>query len=397
MTSLRKAFRAAVILSLMAWAASGPLQAQVLHYAALPLGWCNILGPSSPAGTAMGETVFGGRGPQAGFLNPGLLGLDGLTEASFVFRLAHSTYRTRMYNPVSMTNDLMKWRRDTVLPEWGGFAFAAGGWRFAGGYSLAEEYNRPEVSFEPGQLDGQSGRLHGLNAAVARSFSGSLGVGISFSYRFGKIDRTYDRRLWWSGEYLEQHYRLSGLAVNFGFAWKLSERVQLGLALRPPVKMALEFEYLRTYEDPPDTQSGSAEGFYKLPLAVVMSAAVRIDERSSLTADLSYWAWNTVNSGGGSFPMMVPDGPINPLRLGLGMEHDVKLRPGFLKGLRLRAGYIHDRQHAWGVALDYLTGGFGLDLGKVEVEAAAKLALSPVEEYDRTHTTFFQLGVRHKF
>jgi hypothetical protein len=95
--------------------------------------------------------------------------------------------------------------------------------------------------------------------------------------------------------------------------------------------------------------------------------------------------------------MMVPDGPINPLRLGLGMEHDVKLRPGFLKGLRLRAGYIHDRQHAWGVALDYLTGGFGLDLGKVEVEAAAKLALSPVEEYDRTHTTFFQLGVRHKF
>lgn len=396
MTSSRKAACSAVILSALVLAGGGPLQAQVLQYAALPLGWCNILGPSSPAGTAMGETVFGGRGPQAGFLNPGVLGLDGLREASLVFRLAHSTYRTRMYDPVSMTNDLMKWRRDTVLPEWGGFAFAAGGWRFAAGYSLAEEYNRPEVSFEPGRPESQSGRLHGLNAAVARSFSDSLGIGISFSYRFGKIDRTYDRRLW-SGEYLEQHYRLNGLAVNFGFAWKLSERVRLGLALRPPVKMDLEFEYLRTLEDPPDTQSGSAEGFYKLPLAVVMSAAVRIDERSSLTADLSYWAWNTVNSGGGSIPMMVPDGWVNPLRAGVGMEHDVKLRPGFLKGLRLRAGYIHDRQHAWGVALDFLTGGFGLDLGKLEVEAAAKIALAPVEEYDRIHTSFFQLGVRHKF
>ncbi len=397
MTCLRKISPAAVILALTAWVAAGALRAQVLQYAALPLGWCNLLGPNSPAGTAMGETVFGARGPQAGFLNPGLLGLDGRGDVSFVFRLAQSTYRTRMYDPVSMTNDLMKWSRSTALPEWGGLAFTAGGWRFAAGYSLAEEYDLPEVSFELGRPQSRSGRLHSLNAAVARSFADSLGIGISFSYRFGTIDRTYDHRVW-GGEFLEQHYRLSGLAVNVGFAWQAGEGVRLGLTLRPPVKMDVEFEYMRTFEDPPDTQSGSLEGFYELPLAAALSAAFRIDGRTWLTADLSYWAWNSVNkSGGGSIPMMVPDGSVNPLRLGLGMEHDVKLRPGLLKGLRLRTGYIHDRQHAWGVALDYLTGGFGLDLGKLEVEAAAKIALSPVEEYDRVHTTFFQLGVRYKF
>lgn len=398
MMALRKACRIAVVSSLLILSGIGGLRAQVLQYAALPLGWCNLLGPNSPAGTAMGETVFGVQGPQAGFLNPGVLGLARTEEVSFVFRVAQSTYRTRMYDPFDMTNDLKKWRRNTALPEWGGLVFSAGGWRFAAAYSLAEEYNRPEISFELGRPESQSGILHGLNAAVARCFSDSFAAGISFSYRFGKIDRIYDRRLW-SGEYLEQHYRLSGLAVNFGFAWKFSEQVRLGLALRPPVTMNVDFDYERTIEDPPDIQSGTVEGFYKLPLAVAFSAAFRIDERTVLAADLSYWDWNTATSGyGSSYLMMLPDGWINPLRLGLGMEHDIKVRPGLLKGLRLRAGYIHDRQHTAGmVALNYLTGGFGLDFGKVEVEAAAKIALSPVEEYDRIHTTFFQLGVRYKF
>lgn len=112
MTSLRKAFRAAVILSSLVLAGAEPLRAQVLRFAVLPLGWCNLLGPHSPAGTAMGETVFGAQGPQAGFLNPGVLGLARTEEFSLVFRLAQSTFRTRMYDYVSMTNNLMKWRKD---------------------------------------------------------------------------------------------------------------------------------------------------------------------------------------------------------------------------------------------------------------------------------------------
>jgi hypothetical protein len=33
----------------------------------------------------------------------------------------------------------------------------------------------------------------------------------------------------------------------------------------------------------------------------------------------------------------------------------------------------------------------------LKIREADKIALSPVEEYDRIHTSFFQLGVRHKF
>jgi hypothetical protein len=154
-----------------------------------------------------------------------------------------------------------------------------------------------------------------------------------------------------------------------------------------------------TYGDPAQLSAHSADKYsLKQPFVAVSSVAFRPVPGFELTADLSYWGWgqssNPYQQGWYYNPVFK-----SVLKLNLGAEYRIDFSTGRVKGLALRAGYIHDPQpypygESW--ARSYLTGGFGLSLGDFEIEAAAKIGVA-ASELNRLHSNIFQVGAGYRF
>lgn len=402
MTNSKKIFGVAGMLFVLSLIfGSGNLQASWYNYLVIPLGGSNILGTYSPAGTALGETVFGVQGPQAGFLNPASLRLNNKTEFAYVHRLTDSLYRFS-FNSYYDSTLIKKFSRITQIPEWAGGAISFRGWQVAVSYSTTEEYNYPELIYYWSESSytkqSQSGKLQSINLAIACPLTSTISAGISFSYRTGKINhRFFTFYTFRDTEGIEEKYGLKGMAVNFGFIWKPNEKLALGIAFRPPVKMKVDLNFKGEdygYE-------GKVDGYYQLPLAIIISTAVRLNDRFFISGDLSLWRWKQVffNLPYGHRSLLPYDLRTNPACLKLGLEYDTKLSRGYLKGLKLRCGYIHDPQIQYGYQQsvgNYFTGGFGMDFGKLVFESAVKVPIMRVPE-DFIHTTFFQTGLKFRF
>jgi len=406
-----------------------------LTYFTLPVGGWNVLGPSSVRGTAMGETLFGNTGPASGFFNPAAS--CRLEKASFTlsYRYAHTVYRgdfpDSIVIPMVMPSRFLPARasfaRNTESLDRVGISLPFGGWSVTANYGLFQEFNIPGVKpefYSYWSEVSQSGKLRGANLSVSRSLTRSFSLGVSVSYLFGDLSRSQtvpwlywilngiaesggsppqgsELDPWMAETYSVEKYSLDfdAVAFNLGLTFRAGEDWTIGLLLRPPFKLNVDANLDVTYGDPAQLSAHSADKYsLKQPFVAVSSVAFRPVPGFELTADLSYWGWGQSSNPyqqGWYYNSMFK----SVLKLNLGAEYRIDFSTGRVKGLALRAGYIHDPQpypygESW--ARSYLTGGFGLSLGDFEIEAAAKIGVA-ASELNRLHSNIFQLGAGYRF
>jgi hypothetical protein len=402
-------------------------------YFTLPVGGWNVLGPSSVRGTAMGETMLANTGPASGFFNPAASGGSETASFTLSYRYAHTVYKGDYSWPypigpaMPFHYDGASFARNTESLDRVGISLPISGWSVAANYGLFQEYSFPDIrprSYLFWSDITQSGKLRGANLSVSRSLVPSFTLGVSVSYLFGDLSRSQTvpwlyRILEWNAEggaslpsapewdplmpetYSVERYRLDfhALAFNVGFTFRAGKDWTIGLLFRPPFKLKVDANTDVTYGDPALPPANSiAEYSLKQPFVAVSSVSYKPVPEFELTADLSYWGWEQTSDpyyqGWYYSPAFK-----SVLKLNLGAEYRIDLHAGRVKGLALRAGFIHDPQpypdgESW--ARSYLTGGFGLSLGDFEIEAAAKCGLA-ASELGRFHSNIFQLGAGYRF
>jgi hypothetical protein len=404
-----------------------------LNYFTLPVGGWNVLGPSSVRGTAMGETLLANTGPASGFFNPAAPGRSEKASFTLSYRYAHTVYKGNYSWPyvIQMAmpahDDMASFSRNTESLDRVGISLPFSGWSVAANYGLFQEFNIPGVKpefYSYWSEVAQSGKLRGANLSVSRTLTRSFSLGVSVSYLFGDLSRSQtvpwiywilegiaegggsppqgsDLDPWMTETYSVEKYSLDfdAVAFNLGLTFRAGEDWTIGLLLRPPFKLDVNANLDVTYGDPAQPAAHSADKYsLKQPFVAVSSVAYRPVPGFELTADLSYWGW-----GQSSAPYQ-RGWYYNPafksvLKLNLGAEYRIDFSNGRVKGLALRAGYIHDPQpypygESW--ARSYLTGGFGLSMGDFEIEAAAKCGFA-ASELGRFHSNVFQLGAGYRF
>ena len=399
----------------------------------LPVGGWNVLGPSSVRGTAMGETLLANTGPASGFFNPAAPGRSDTASFTLSYRYAHTVYKGNYPWPyviqmaMPANEDMASFARNTESLDRVGISLPFRGWSVAASYGLFQEYNFPDIKpefYSYWSEVAQSGKLRAANLSVSRSLTPSFSLGVSVSYLFGDLSRSQTVPLlyrilewtaeggvslppasewgpWMIGTYSVERFRLDlhALAFNLGFTFRAGKDWTIGLLLRPPFKLKVDANMDVTYSDPAQLPAHSVDTYsLKQPFVAVSSVSYEPVPEFELTADLSYWGW-----GQSSAPYQ-PGWYYSPafksvLKLNLGAEYRIALHTGRVKGLALRAGYIHDPQpysYAESWARSYLTGGFGLSLGDFEIEAAAKCGFA-ASELGRFHSNVFQLGAGYRF
>ncbi len=404
-----------------------------LGFLTLPVGGWNVLGPSSVRGTAMGETLLANTGPASGFFNPAAPGRSETASFTLSYRYAHTIYKGNYLAPyviamaMPMHDDVASFARNTEGLDRVGISVPFGGWSIAANYGLFQEYNFPDIrpeSYSYWSEIAQSGKLRGANLSVCRSLTPSFSLGLSVSYLFGDLSRSQtepwiywilERQAeggatlpsppewdpWMAETYSVERSRLDlhALAFNLGFTFRAGKDWTIGLLLRPPFKLKVDANTDVTYGDPTMPPAHSVDTYsLKQPFVAVTSVSYRPVPEFELTADLSYWGW-----GQSSVPYQqgwyYSPSFKSVLKLNLGAEYRIDLHAGRVRGLALRAGFIHDPQpysygESW--ARSYLTGGFGLSLGDFEIEAGGKCGIA-ASEPGRFHSNVFQLGAGYRF
>jgi len=368
------------------------LKAQPVHPYGWPLGSRNQLSIYSPLATAAGETILSQPGPQAAFLNPGL---PGLTDD---FRLAISG---RMIiastgNPYNYADGWTTYSRKTLNPDFFGLTLKVGSWRIGLGYSLMEEYNRPEIlNYYDSRT--QDGKLHALQFGISRRVNNHFSLGLSFNYRTGKLRHLdhYD----FSSKDVDYQVNLNGFNLQVGLVWEMNKTLTLALVIRPAYRMKVDEKIEeRSSETGFVSNSSQFNIYFRFPLALTLSSQIKISENLNLYSDVSYWNWKQF-SGGSEFL----DGHIYTWPQG---HDDIKFSAGLdyawnladTKILRLAAGYIHDPyESAYTNINDYLTCGLALDLKKFGLEGSVKLPLAKLRDSFSINSSAFQLGFNFRF
>ncbi len=375
------------------------------RYPLLPVGGWNTLGPYSARGTGMGETVLGSIGPEAVYLNPAALGF---VQGSFFS--ASGTGARVSYTFQDDFTDLAESfvsYRDTTSVGAVGAVLSRGKWKFAGGWSAAQDYSLPGLDLYPYHLTAieQSGRLKRLSLAAVRALGPSLVLGVSVSRLYGGVSR-YESSYTLEGEseYRDLRLDLSGFEFNFGLLYRASERLFLHLAMRPPVSVRIEHDLLLTSREGSVSEDKGEETF-RQPLVVIAGAAFSPLGGLTFTADASYWGWDRIGDyAETSVYRLYPLSRCDIVKLNAGGEYARRVMLGRLAGtLALRAGYIFDTQPyaGQGWARDFVTAGLGFRSGKLAIDAAAKFHLgSPganrLESYTFYYDTF-SIGVSTAF
>jgi len=400
----------------------------------LPVGGWNSPGSLSPNSLALGESYLIARNSTAGFLNPASLSFLSAPQFSLSYRYTENRYKTSssplLEIPVFGDSfETRSFRRKTDVLDSAGLVLPFENWVLAANYFIFQENNFPDIKgpywgypvpmVQPEiwlgyQSVSQTGRLKGVNLAFSYRLTESFSLGASVSYVFGDIDRVEespevyilepeprDGTLPFSPEFpsavQKYSYDARGFFTNLGFTWELSRQLVLGFSLRPPFSLDIQTD--REFTDSSGLSSSySQDNYFRHPLVAVASMLFRPLKAFELTADLSYWGWGETSTdidpgwfGSYDFRSVV--------KLNLGAEYKIGLPFETLPILALRAGYIYDPQpyrFIPRVTRDYVTFGFGLPAGRLDLHVAAKLGLS-ARELNRFHTDVLQVGAGYRF
>ena len=402
----------------------------------LPVGGWNCPAYLPPGSTAMGETYLTARNSMAGFLNPASLSFLSFPQLSLSYRYTENRYKTSSPSPLldmpasGDSFEARSFRRKTDVLDSAGLVLPFENWVLAANYFLFQEYNFPNIKSpswgypvpmaQPDvwlgyQSISQTGRMKGLNVAFSYRLTESFSLGASVSYVFGDIDRVQespevyilepepreDGTLPSSPEFPSTVQRYShdarGFFANLGFTWEPSRQIILGFSLRPPFSLDIQTDVEFT-DSAGQSSSYSQDKYFRHPLVAVASVLFRPLKAFELTADLSYWGWGETSTdidpgwfGNYDFRSVV--------KLNLGAEYKIGLPFEGLQTLALRAGYIYDPQpyrFIPRVTRDFVTFGFGLPAGRLDLHVAAKLGLS-AREFNRFHTDVLQVGAGYRF
>lgn len=373
---------------------SGPwLKAQPLSPYAMPLGSRNQLGVYSPLATAAGETILSQPGPQSYLLNPGLLGFADNFQIAVSGRLVAAS-TGNFYNN---ENIWTTYSRQTLNPDFIGLNFKTGAWRIALGYSLMEEYNRPEIFFYYDAVT-QEGKLHGFQFGISRRLNEHLSFGLSFNYRTGKIKHSDHND--YHSIYFDRQADINGFNLQFGLVWKLNDTLTLALVFRPAYRMKVEGTGEERYPDSGYVYFNQFDAILRFPLAITFSSRVKISENLNLYSDISYWNWKQFSGGSMhdwdlerfyNWPQSHDD-----IKFSAGFDYALKLRSES-RTLRLAAGYIHDPYTGSGRINDYLTCGLCFSLNRLSLEGSVKLPLAKVRDQEYIDSNSYQLGLSFRF
>jgi hypothetical protein len=369
------------------------LQAQDINLMGLPLGSRNQLGIYSPFSTATGETILSQYSPQASFLNPAVLSF------SDKFQLAASgrIMVARNGNSDNIDNTWHTYSRSTANPDFLGLTIRSGAWGIGLGYSLIEEYNRPEIhDYE--NFFRQNGRLHSFQLAVSHQVKDNFSLGFSINYRTGNL--THLDHYAYSEQENEYQADFKGFNLQFGLAWKVNKVLTLGLTIRPAYKMKMTFTLeTRDLYFPQTTTSGPFTNYFRFPFALCLSSKVNISDNLNLYSDVSYWNWKQF-SGGSRYDYLFDrfyQWPLESdfIKFSAGLGYTLKLDQNEDKTLHLLAGYIHDPYGPYTSEcniIDYLTCGLGLSIKNFGLENSVKFPLATVKHSWLIQASAFQLG-----
>ena len=419
--------------------------AEEFIYHNLALGGWNVLGPFSPRGTAMGETFFASLNSTSGYFNPAFLTFVTRPQFSLNYRYSENTYKTSFGNGIvplrywdyGWGGETHSFVRKTDRLDSAGFVLPFEDWVFAANYFLFQDYNFPDIegsNYSWPEKVQQSGEMKGVNFAFAYRLTASFSLGVSASYVFGDISRFqkyYPIYIlyagvepgwywnspvdilppwpWYYGISEKYSLNLKGLSFNIGFTFAPSDKLRVGLMLKPPfsINVKAEAEFVYNYYDyvfpneyffQEQIQKFSGEFYFKQPLVVVSSVFFKPLESLSLTADLSFWGWSNASTDympGYYYPYDFK----NILKLNLGAEYVISLPFEKIDKLSLRAGYIYDPQPyqpSESFARNYFCTGFGLSVWHFELDAAAKLSLS-AKELRHFSYDVLQVGLSYRF
>lgn len=366
------------------------LEAQPFEYG-LPLLSRSQLGIYSPLATAAGETILSQTGPQVAFLNPGVLGLTENLQASISGRFMIAFCG----NSYDYENRWSDYTRKTLNPDFAGLVFGLGAWRLAIGYSLLEEFNRPEVFSYDNDSISQDGKLHAFQFGLGRRVNEHLSLGLSLNFRKGSLNHL-DRNYY---NLRESYYQndLTGFNFQFGFVWKVNRTLTLALVIRPEYRMKVEEKMeVRGLETGFIYYSSEFKSFFRFPLALCLSSRINISESLDLYSDLSYWNWRHFSGGNHYLEEVwrVYHWPLekDSIKFSAGFDHSWKLGEAGVRTLHLLAGYLHDSYSFLGIN-DYLTCGLSLGLKKISLAGSVRLPLARVRDSDALASSTFQLGL----
>ncbi len=366
------------------------LGAQPFEYG-LPLLSRSQLGIYSPLATAAGETILSQVGPQAAFLNPGVLGLTENFQLAISGRFMVSSIGTS-YN---YENKWVTYNRETLNPDFAGLVFGFGAWRLAIGYSLLEEFNRPEIPYYDNASVTQSGKLHAFQFGLGRRVNDRFSLGLSLNFRKGSLNHLdlnyYNLR--------ESYYQndLTGFNWQFGFVWSVNRTLTLALVIRPEYRMKVEEKMeIGDSETGFIYYSSEFKTYFRFPLALCLSSRINISESLDLYSDLAYWNWRQFSGGNHYLEEVwrVYHWPLekDSIKFSAGFDHSWKLGEGGGRTLHLLAGYLHDSYSFLGIS-DYLTCGLSLGLKKISLAGSVRLPLARVRDSDALASSTFQLGL----
>lgn len=366
------------------------LKAQPAYPYGYPLGSRNQLGVYSPLSIAAGETILSQIGPQAAFLNPGLLGLVDDFYLAISGRLIHA-FTENSYNYDNLWTD---YSRDTLNPDFSGLALKSGDWRFGLGYSLLEEYNRPEIMVY-GDSDTQDGKLRAIQLGISRRVNDHFSLGLSFNYRWGKLERSEYND--YSSYITEYQVDLNGFNLQFGLVWNLNSNLTLGLVIRPAYRMKVDGIREEKYSGIVSYYS-HFKAFLTYPLALGFNSRVKISENLNLYSDLFYWNWKQFSvENNYSYDLRNlydwPQGH-NAIKFSSGLIYGRNLGSE-TKILYLAAGYVHDPYVFYNTIKinDHFTFGLALSLKKFGLEGSVKLPLARIRDSSYIDSSSYSFGL----
>jgi len=359
-------------------------------YFDLPVDGWNVLGTFSPRSTAMGDTLFSAGDASAGYFNPAFLASIKYPVLSMSYRYCENTYNSSAGYPYINLLDTNDWTQSFERSS--DYLDTAGLVLPYGNFALA------------------------VNFAVSSQVTSSFSLGFSYSYLYGEISRFqvthpvywilnkrgFDRGLPLYPDTLtmeDYSLDLKGFLFNLGCNVELSRNCLLGVSIRPPFKLNLRTKAVYSFPDIKRASKTIEDDYYlKFPFVAVVSFLYRPLNFIKVTADVSYWGWSNAGTDlrlNWYYPLQFR----NILRMNLGIEYRIKLPFRFFDSLAFRGGYIYDPQPyslQESFARNFISTGFGLAVWNIDIEAAVKIALNPVEA-NRFNSNLLQVGISYRF
>jgi hypothetical protein len=273
-----------------------------------PLGSWNRLGLMLAPSLACGGVRIAAAWDVSGALvNPSLLlGLPRLTITVSGSFLSASLRRYSILNTGVLGTSSNLSQGVTSL-EFAGISFRTGGWAFAAGAGILENYDRPrlEYSFSEEGVSvysikaDQSGWLRVLNLSAARRISGRLAVGLGFNAVMGKIERSLTEDYPADGISLldRRSQDVRGYFANAGLTWTLSEHFSGAVMVRTPCVRKSDSRSLLEYSAPAAGTDirieAAAADEYRQPWVAGGGISWRATKNLRVMSDLVFSKWSS--------------------------------------------------------------------------------------------------------